>query len=85
MSHSVKITLIADQEIELLGDMVNIHDLTTLILDENGKVIEYYKSNLTSRSSRRVKSQVFHCACGRIHYSAYDGFKCLCGTIFHAA
>lgn len=48
MSHSVKITLIADQEIELLGSIVNIHDLATLFLDERGRVREYHKHNLTS-------------------------------------
>jgi len=41
MSHSVKVILIADQEIELLGEEVNIHDLKTIYLDSRGKIIEY--------------------------------------------
>jgi hypothetical protein len=43
MSHSIKVKLIADHEIELLGSMVNIHDLKTIILDSYGKIIAYAK------------------------------------------
>ena len=41
MSHSVKITLIADQEIKLLGKDVNIHDIDAIFLDNNGRVVNY--------------------------------------------
>jgi hypothetical protein len=41
MSHSVKVTIIADQEIELLGKVVNIHDILSISLDEHGKIIEF--------------------------------------------
>lgn len=44
MSHSVKVTLIADQEIKLLGDVVNIHDISSIVLNSNGYIIEYGKS-----------------------------------------
>lgn len=42
MSHSAKITLIADQEIKILGEIINIHDINTLVLDENGKIKQVY-------------------------------------------
>lgn len=41
MSHSVKITLIADQEIKFLGEDVNIYNIDAIVLDENGKIIDY--------------------------------------------
>ena len=40
MSHSVKVTIIADQEIEINGKIVNIHDIKTLVLDSFGKIKE---------------------------------------------
>ena len=43
MSHSVEIALIADQDIRLLGEEVNIHDLMTIQLDSSGVVIGYNK------------------------------------------
>ena len=41
MSHTVKATITADQEIELLGKTINIHELKALILNSKGKVICY--------------------------------------------
>ena len=43
MSHSIKVKLIADHEIELLGNIVNIHDLKTIMLNSYGKIIAYAK------------------------------------------
>ena len=42
MSHTVPVNLIADQEIKLLGKTVNIYNLKTIVLNENGKVVEFY-------------------------------------------
>ena len=44
MSHSIKITLIADQEIRLLGDVINIHDIETIKLNSHGVIVSYSKS-----------------------------------------
>ena len=41
MSHSVEVTLIADQEIELIGKTVNIHNLRTIHLDSGGAIVGY--------------------------------------------
>ena len=41
MSHSVKITIIADQGITILGKDINIHDLKSLTLNSNGGIIGY--------------------------------------------
>ena len=41
MSHSVKVTLIADQEIELIGETINIHDLEVILLDAKGDIVGY--------------------------------------------
>ena len=40
MSHSVKVTLIADQEILLFGFPMNIHNIESLTLDGGGVIIE---------------------------------------------
>jgi hypothetical protein len=40
MSHSVSVTLIADQEVYILGKRVNIHDLCTITLDDYGKIVD---------------------------------------------
>jgi hypothetical protein len=45
MSHSIEVRLIADHEIELLGNMINIHDLKTIMLNSYGKIIAYVKHN----------------------------------------
>ena len=43
MSHSTKITLIADQEITLFGDVVNVHDLESIVLGSHGEIVSYSK------------------------------------------
>lgn len=40
MSHSVKITLIADQYIQIKGQEVNIYDIETLVLDGAGVAVD---------------------------------------------
>jgi len=40
MSHSVEVTLIADQEFEIQGRKVNIHDIKTIIVDGQGIIID---------------------------------------------
>ena len=41
MSHSVQITLIADQYIQLLGKEINVHDLKTITLDGHGIIVSF--------------------------------------------
>ena len=41
MSHSVKVIIIADQELQILGDVVNIHNLSSIELDSYGRIIGY--------------------------------------------
>lgn len=38
MSHSTKINLISDQEIELLGIKVNVHMIESIAVDSNGNI-----------------------------------------------
>lgn len=40
MSHTVTVKLIADQVIEINGKEVNIHDIITIYVDNQGKIIE---------------------------------------------
>lgn len=40
MSHSTKVTLIADQVITLLNKEINIHDIRSVILDCNGIIVK---------------------------------------------
>ncbi len=40
MSHTVKVNLIADQEIEVDGQEVNIHDIRTITVDTDGRIID---------------------------------------------
>jgi len=42
VTHSVQVTLIADQVIEFLGDEINICDIETIVLDPHGQVCEFY-------------------------------------------
>ncbi len=44
MSHSVKVIMIADQEIEVDGEEVNIHDIYSIVVDSRGKIIEVRKN-----------------------------------------
>jgi len=44
--HTVKVNIIADQYIEIHpGTEINIHDLTSIVLNSNGKVIEWGLKN----------------------------------------
>ena len=42
MSHSVSVTMVADQEIDVQGRRVNIHSIKTIIVDSNGKITDVY-------------------------------------------
>jgi len=42
MSHKTTVNLIADQEIEIAGVPVNIHDIKTIIVDGKGQIIDFY-------------------------------------------
>ncbi len=39
--HSVKITMIADQEIDIHEQTVNIHDIASIIVNSHGQIIEF--------------------------------------------
>lgn len=41
MSHSARIIIISDQEIRLCGKEVNIHDIESVTLDDNGHVVGF--------------------------------------------
>ena len=40
MSHTVTVKMIADQEIEVNGEIVNIHDIETVYVNAEGKIVE---------------------------------------------
>ena len=40
MSHSVDVTLIADQEIEIEGRKVNIHNIKSIVVNSEGKIVD---------------------------------------------
>ncbi len=40
MSHSVKVTLIADQEIEILGKEINVHKIIAIKVDADGTITD---------------------------------------------
>ena len=42
MSHTVTVKMIADQYIEVNGYEINIHDIKTIVVDERGRIIEFY-------------------------------------------
>lgn len=42
MSHSVGVTLIADQEIEIQGRRVNVENIKSILVDSEGKIIDAY-------------------------------------------
>lgn len=42
MSHSTRVTLIADQEIEIQGRRVNVHDIRSIVVDSEGKITDAY-------------------------------------------
>ena len=41
MSHTAMVYIIADQCIHILGEEVNIHDIFSLYINENGTIIGY--------------------------------------------
>ena len=41
MSHRATVHIIADQEISILGEEVNIHDITVLYIDAQGTIVGY--------------------------------------------
>lgn len=42
VSHTVIVRMIADQEIEVAGKDVNIHDIATIYVDGRGKITEVH-------------------------------------------
>ena len=85
MSHSVKITLIADQEIELLGQTVNIHDLRTLTLNEHGGILDFHEE-IASQPGVEADAELTCDQCGNKETPPYDeGDKCYCGGVFRPA
>ena len=42
MSHNVLVNMIADQEIDICNRRVNIHNISAIIVDANGKIIDVY-------------------------------------------
>ena len=40
MSHRVTINMIADQEISIMGKNINIHDIDTIIVNDDGQIVE---------------------------------------------
>ena len=41
--HTVKVYMIADQEIKINNKIVNVHDLYSIIVDDDGVIKEYHK------------------------------------------
>ncbi len=41
MSHSVQVTLIADQHVQILGKEINVHDLKTITLNSDGTIASF--------------------------------------------
>ena len=48
MSHSIVVTLIADQEIFLCGVKINVHDIESVKLDGMGRIVSFYLKDKTS-------------------------------------
>ena len=60
MSHTVKVAMIADQEMKILGVTVNIHDIDSIVVDDKGKIVDaFINSDWGSNwlSSRNKKGQ----------------------------
>lgn len=53
MSHTVGIYLVADQEINILGRRINIHDLQTINLDSEGRITDAYLNPTTPPGHKR--------------------------------
>ena len=43
MSHRVRIYMISDQEIEICGEPVNVHDIESILVDGNGVIKSWSK------------------------------------------
>ena len=50
--HTVKVKLIADQEIYIYGEAVNIHDVKTVVVSATGQIIQYYLKKREQPDSR---------------------------------
>jgi hypothetical protein len=59
VSHSVVVTLIADQCIFINGKEINVHDLETIEVDDNGVITNYWpaQQNMHSDASPLVGEQ----------------------------
>lgn len=95
MSHSVEITLIADQVIEIMGEPVNVHDLKSIGLNDQGEIIEYTKLSTVEATAitNWDREEFFASGCpfcqGKEFLEGPHGglsinFKCKdCGAIFN--
>jgi len=50
MSHRVAVYMIADQDIEINGQDVWIHELRTIIVDGHGQIVDYWLKHLDSEA-----------------------------------
>ena len=41
MSHSVGVTMISDQQIKIFGKLVNVHDITTIFVNNEGVITDF--------------------------------------------
>ena len=42
MSHRVEVGMIADQEIDINGKRINVHDIEIIVVDGNGLIVEFF-------------------------------------------
>lgn len=42
MSHTVKVNMTSDQEIEVAGEKVNVHDIDTVFVDPSGRIARVF-------------------------------------------
>lgn len=88
MSHSVKVTIIANQEISICGKKINIHALKSLTLGSDGHVIGYVADD--PREQFNCSEDYFKDIIGdnlpegdTVADCAYRAFKCkVCGWSF---
>ena len=50
MSHSVRVTLIADQEISIGSELVNVHDIRAVIVNSVGVITQVHKHSKSEES-----------------------------------
>ena len=50
MSHSVKVTLIADQEISIGSELVNVHDIRAIVVNGVGAITQVHKHSKDEES-----------------------------------